>query len=68
MKYLSDYYFNDNPICPYCDYVNDGSYYTFFGDDALEIECDECGEHFSCTVYTGSTTYSTHKIDHTVEA
>lgn len=37
----------DDPTCPYCGYVH-GDAWDWFTSDYQEVDCDGCGETFSC--------------------
>jgi hypothetical protein len=56
----SEYYFNDCPICPYCEEAID--FISKIHDEDIEIECDECGKKLLCSVHV-EYTFSTRKIN-----
>ena len=56
----AEYYFNDYPICPYCDYENCEPDADIADGTEVEIECDACGKTFLCDVAMNRT-YTTRK-------
>ncbi len=62
MGKASDFYFNDVPICPYCEDVID--FFPNKPGKGVEIVCNECGKKFLCDVHA-EYTFSTRRNDNT---